>query len=831
MRFYTNVQQYGNRLLVRGTNNGKTVQEKVEYKPTLWVPSRNSESTHQSLFGKPLESIKFESINEAKDYIKRYGDVDGFEIYGNTAFVYQYITEMFPGDIEFDIHQVRIFSLDIECTAEHGFPDVRSAVEEILLITLEDYASKKIVTFGARPGTAVKENHTYIQCKNERDLLKKFMEFWTAEHPHIITGWNIEFFDIPYLTNRIRRVLGEEEAKDLSPWRIVNDREVEKMGKSQLAVEIMGVNSLDYIDLYRKFTYTAQESYKLDYIAKVELGQEKLSYDEYDSFRDFYTKDFQKFIEYNVIDTELVDQLEEKMKLIELILTMAYDAKCNITDVFSAVRLWDCILYNHLWNKNIVIHQRDTSKTARQIVGAYVKEPRPGQYDWVLSFDATSLYPSIIMQYNMSPETLMPGSADITVEDLLEKNFHGTQELQEDRLCMASNGAQFSTQSEGIFPEIVKKFFDDRKKYKKQMLEAQNQYEITKQPYWKNQIAKFNNFQMARKIQMNSLYGAWANEYFRYYDARIAEGITMTGQYIIQVVGRALNTYLNKVSGTKDQDYSFYSDTDSCYVTMAGLVEKFFKDQPKAKIIKLLDKICEEKIGPVLDEACKDLADYTNAYEQKIFFKREVIADRGIWVAKKRYALNVWDSEGVTYAEPKLKVMGLEIVRSSTPEYVRDSLKEAVKICLTGSEADLQNYISKVEQDFRKLRPEQIAFPRGVNGLEKWGSSSTIYGKGTPMNVRAALLYNWHLKKLNLDKKYELIREGDKIKFLYLVVPNTIKENTIGFIGSMPREFDLDQYVDYDTMFQKAFIEPMNGIIQGIGWSATKKVSLEDLFA
>jgi len=828
MRFYTNIQQFGNKLLVRGINGGKIVQERVDFKPTLWVPSRNPTSSHYSLFGKPLESIRFDSINDAKDYVKKYGDVDGFEIYGNTNFAYQYITETFPGEIDFDIHQMRIFSLDIESTAEHGFPDVKNPIEEVLLITMQNYSTKQIVTFGARPAEPTQENHQYVQCKNEYDLFKKFLKFWTDDYPHIITGWNVEFFDIAYLVNRMRRVLGDELTNTLSPWNRINDREIEKMGKTQIIMELQGINTLDYLDLYKKFTYTAQESYKLDYIAKVELGKEKLSYDEYDSFRDFYTNDWQKFVEYNVVDTELVDQLEGKMKLIELILTMAYDAKCNISDVFSAVRTWDCILYNHLWNKNIVVHQRE-NKPARQIVGAYVKEPRPGQYDWVISFDATSLYPSIIMQYNLSPETLIPGQTDVTVDALLDRTPN-LDHLKTNKVCMTSNGAMFRTDKLGVFPEIVQKLFDDRKKYKKQMLEAQTQYELTKQPYHQNQIAKFNNFQMARKIQMNSLYGAWANEYFRFYDSKIAEGITMTGQYIIQVVGRELNAWLNKVCGTKDADYSFYSDTDSCYVTMSTLVNKFYKDQSKEKVLSILNKICEEKIEEVLNRACKGLADYTNAYEQKIFFKREVIADRGIWVAKKRYALNVLDSEGVTYAEPKLKVMGLEIVRSSTPEYVREKLKEAVKICLTKTELDLHAYISKVEAEYKNLSPEQIAFPRGVSGLEQYASSTSIYVKATPMHVRASLLYNWHLKKQGLEKRYEQIREGDKIKFLYLKTPNHIGENAIGFIGSIPREFGLEKFIDHETMFQKSFIEPLNTILSGINWSIKPQATLEDLF-
>ena len=829
MRFYTNVIQYGNKILVRGINNGKTVQDRVDFNPTLFVKSPKP-SQFKSIFGENLEKMDFEDINTAKDFVKRYKDVESFPLFGNTNYAYQYITRSFPGEIEFDITQIKIYSIDIETSAELGFPNVEDPMEEVLLITIQDYNSKQIVTFGKEHFTVSKDNHKYIRCKDEYELLKKFIEFIADDYPHIITGWNIEFFDIPYLCNRIRKVLGEDSMKNLSPWNVVNRREISRFKNIETVFDIMGIAVLDYLDLYKKFTYTAQESYKLDHIAKVELGKEKLDYGEYDSFRLFYKNNWQKFVEYNVVDTELVDQLEDKMKLIELILTMAYDAKCNYVDIFSAVRTWDCILWNHLWKKNIVVHQRDENRKGRQIEGAFVQEPIPGKYDWVVSFDATSLYPSIIMQYNLSPETLIPGGLDVSVNTLLKRD-HSLSTLEQEKLCMTANGYRFKTDKQGIFPEIVQKLFDDRQKYKKLMIAAQKKYEETKDKNYHKDIAKYNNFQMARKIQLNSLFGAWGNEFFRFYDDRIAEGITITGQYIIRTVGKALDEYLNKICGTNNHIYSFYSDTDACYITLDNLVQKFYKDQPPEKIVEILDKICSERIEKVINKACDELMSYTNAFERKVYFKREVIAERGIWVAKKRYALNVYNNEGVQYSEPKLKVMGLEIVRSSTPEPIREALREAVKLALTKTESHLQKFVRDFEKKFREYRPEEIAFPRGVNGVDKYTDRSSIYKQGTPMHVRGTLLYNHYLKELKLDKKYELIREGDKIKFLYLKEPNTIGENCIAFISSIPEEFNLKKYADYDIMFEKAFLEPMTTILSGVGWSAKPKATLEGLFA
>ena len=832
-KFYTNVQQYGNRILVREVSNNKKYTNKVEFKPTLFVKSQK-ESKFKSLFEDNLEPIKFLDINDAKKFVKDYSEVENFPIFGNTSYAYQYITENYAGDIDYDLTQLKIFTIDIETASENGFPSVDSAIEEVLLITLQDYVTKDIVTFGSRKFDTSKiehianpEKYTYIQCKDERELLKEFINYWSFNAPDVVTGWNIQLFDIPYLVNRIVRVLSQPEANQLSPWRILGNRSVEIGEREYQTYDIYGVSILDYLDLYKKFTYTTQENYKLDHIAAVELGRKKLE-TEYETFREFYANDWHHFVEYNVVDVELVDALEDKMKLIELIMTMAYDAKCNFNDVFSAVRTWDCILYNHLWNKNIIVHQRD-GRPGRKIEGAYVMEPKPGKYDWVVSFDATSLYPSIIMQYNMSPETLVGTTLDSSVDKLL-KHTLDTDIIKERNIAMGANGYCFDRTKTGLFPEVVDKIFSERQFYKKKMIEAKKEYEKTKDANILKLISKYDNIQMARKIQLNSLYGAWANKYFRFYDDRIAEGITMTGQYIIQYVGHAIDDYLNKVCGTTDVQYTFYSDTDSCYVSLDNVVKKFMPNESPSKIIDMIDKISKDKLVPVMNKACERLADYTNAHVQKIEFKREVIADKGVWIAKKRYALNVHDSEGIRYKEPKLKVLGLEIVRSSTPAAVRQYLRDAVKIVLTGTEQSIQEFIGNVEEEFLRMPVENISFPRGANGLNKYSSSTHIYVKSTPIQVRAALLYNHHIKEKKLEKKYEYIKEGEKIKFVFLKEPNPIRENCIGYVGKLPKELDLHKYVDSDTMFKKSFLDPLNTILKCLGWNDKPKVSLDDLF-
>jgi DNA polymerase elongation subunit (family B) len=843
MKFYTCAHQYGSKVLVRGVHNGVRFTKRDDFSPTLFVKSKGGEETeYKSLYGDNLQPIDFEDNNAAKQFVQAYGQVDNFEIFGQTNYGYQYITKKYPGEIQWDISQLNIQTIDIETSSEHGFPDVQNPIEEILLITVKNLITRQIVTFGCKDFDdkceeieklrAQGNRFLYVKCDNERDLLETFLRFYSENYPDIITGWNCDLFDIAYLISRVERLFCTEEdntmKKKFSPWGLVRRKNVTIMGREHVSYEITGVAIIDYIDLYKKFTYTRRESYKLDYIGEVELGLKKMD-NPYETFREFYVKDWQKFVEYNVRDVEIVDALEHKMKLVELILTMAYDAKCNFNDVFSQVRTWDCIIYNHLHNQNIQIPQKKENR-GRSIEGAYVQQPKPGQYDWVVSFDATSLYPSIIMQYNQSPETFVQGEVkDTTVNGLLE-NRYDLSDLKDKDYTMTSNGYCYTREKQGKFPEIVQKFFDDRQRYKKLMIAAEKEYEKTKNPKLKNDISKYNNFQMARKIQLNSLFGAWGNEYFRYYDSRIAEGITMTGQFIIRKVGEALDEYLNKVVGTNGHNYSFYSDTDSCYISLDPLVRKYYGNLDRDKLIDVLDKICEEKITETINKSCDQLANYTNAFQKKIIFKREAIAERGLWVAKKRYALNVYDNEGVRYKDPKLKVMGLEIVRSSTPAPVRESLKEAVRLCLTTDEHTLQQFIDHTRALFNKMEPEQIAFPRSVNGLAKYTSRADIYAKGTPMHVRGALMYNHLLEKHNLTMKYEEIQEGEKIKFLYLKEPNTIRENCIAFIGKIPKELDIHRYVDYNTMFEKSFLEPIKQIIEGLGWETEKTATLEDLF-
>jgi DNA polymerase elongation subunit (family B) len=833
MRFYTNVQMVGDHFLVRGYENGKHFMTREKFYPTLFVPSKKN-TQYQTLNGEYVEAVQPGTVRECREFIKKYDGVEGFNISGNDRYIYQYISETYPEDeLKFDISKIKVTTIDIEVASENGFPDVESSAEEVLLITLQDYNTKQIRTWGLGKFNNQQSNVKYRSFTNEHDLLNDFINWWMIEEntPEVITGWNSELYDIPYLVRRIDRILGEKLMKRMSPWGLVTESETFISGRKHISYDIGGVSQLDYLNLYKKFTYKAQESYRLDYIAEVELGSKKLDHSEFDTFKDFYTKGWQKFVEYNIIDVELVDRLEDKMKLIELALTMAYDAKANYSDVFSQVRMWDTIIYNYLKKRNIVIPPNVRSDKDSKYAGAYVKEPIPGVYDWVVNFDLNSLYPHLIMQYNISPETLVEQRhPSVTVDKILNQEID-FEPYKEYAVC--ANGAMYRKDVRGFLPELMEKIYEDRTIYKKKMIAAKQDYEKKKTKELEKEIARCNNIQMARKIQLNSAYGAIGNQYFRYFKLANAEAITLSGQVSIRWIEEKINKYLNKILKTNDVDYVIASDTDSIYLNMGPLVETVYKGREKTteSVVSFLDKVAKVELEKYIESCYQELAEYVNAYDQKMQMKRENIADRGIWTAKKRYILNVWDSEGVRYEEPKLKMMGIEAVKSSTPAPCRQMIKDGLKLMMSGTEEQVIEFIDKCRSEFKKLPPEQIAFPRTASDVRKYRSHSDIYMKGTPIHIRGALLFNHYIGEKNLTNKYSLIGNGEKVKFIYLKKPNIIQENIISFIQDFPSELGLDKYIDYELQFEKSFLEPLKSILDAIGWNVEKTVNLELFFS
>jgi len=819
MSFYTHVYMRSDKIYLRGYDKGLRIKETINYNPYLFIAKQNGK--YKTLDGKPVEKMMFDSIRDAREFVSRYEEVSNMEIYGLTNFQYLYIFDTFKGDIDYDPRLVTVGTLDIECAADEGFPDISKADKPITAITIRSRGRNYV--FGCGDFVTEDPNTHYVKCNDEHHLIQQFISCWRALDLDIVTGWNIEFFDIPYIVNRIISLFGEKEAKKLSPWGILDEKIVEFKGKQNQSYTPAGISVLDYYQLYRKFTFGNQESYKLDYIAQTELGEKKLDYSEYGSLLELYKNNFQKFIEYNILDCVLVERLDDKLKFIEQVMALAYDAKVNYNDTMTTVRPWDIIIHNYLLDQGIVIPQFKKQPDFEELVGGHVKEPKVGLSKWVVSFDLNSLYPHLIMQYNISPETFVTRLPNFDKIDILLNGNWSTNCPH----AIAANGCVYRKDKQGFLPQLMEKMYNDRVVYKKKMIEAKQSYEKTKSKEDEKLIARFHNMQMAKKIQLNSAYGALGNQYFRWFNFNHAEAITTSGQLSIRWIEKKINIFFNKVCRTNGVDYVIASDTDSIYVTFEKLIPE---GSNELEAVKLIDSFCEKKIQPYIDSCYDELAGMMNAYQQKMQMKRETIANKGIWRKKKMYILNAWNVEGVQYDKPKLKMSGIEAVRSSTPNACRESIKTALSIIMNEDEEALHRFVESFRIKFKTLPFSDIAFPRGIKGLKKYKDDRIVYKSGTPIQVKAALLFNRLLWVKDL-KNIPPIMDGDKIKFVYLKVPNPINESVIATPDYLPPEFNLDKYIDYDTQFNKSFIEPLRSITEVIGWEVEKRSTLEDFFS
>lgn len=832
--FYTSVNRYGNKLLLRGYDSGHPIKERIAFKPSLFVPNETGRKW-KSLKDEPLEELVFDSMREAKEFLQTTDGVKNLKIHGNANYIAQFIQQKYSGKIPFARNKINVTSIDIEVASDDGFPEPEFAAHEVISIALKSSIDDTYYIWGMGDFDISTSIHTslkleYVKCHDESDLLRRFISHWSSPRhiPDVITGWNTKFFDMPYLVNRINQVLTETYSKRLSPWGLVDSREVTIMGRASQFYEIVGIQQLDYLDLYKKFTYTQQESYKLDHIAHVELSERKISYDEYGSLHSLYKNDYQKFIDYNIKDVELIERFEDKMGLITLCMTIAYKAGVNYVEAFGTTGIWDTFIYRTLDDQNIAVPPKVIEAKA-EYPGGYVKAPMVGKHNWVVSFDLNSLYPHLIMQYNMSPETVLDQrTAGIDVDFCLNHKPNHTTDT-----AMAANGSHYSKGKRGVIPSIIDELYSERKIIKTDMLKAEQESQKDKSFRLVKKISNLNNQQMAIKILMNSLYGALGNRFFRYYDLRVAEGITLSGQLSIRWAEKATNNFMNMIVGTEGIDYVIAIDTDSLYVNFEPLVSKF--NLPKDKIVSLIDKMCAEQFVPMMAKSYQTLSDNMNSYENKMVMDREVIADIGIWTAKKRYILNVHNSEGVQYEEPKLKIMGIEAVKSSTPAICRDALKALFKVIVIKDEVDVQEAIAQFKEYFYSRPAHEVAFPRGVSDITKWVDVYKEYGglyiKGTPIHVRGTIVYNDAIIRNQLRKKYTLVKNGEKIKFVYLKTPNPVKENVIAFPDYLPEELGMSEYIDYPLQFQKTFLDPITPILDAIGWDVEPKATLESFFS
>lgn len=837
MKFYTSVYRHRNQLLVRGFKDGKRTTTKVPYHPYLFIPAKPGEVTkYKSLQGTYLNQMRFDSMSEARNFVKEYEGIENFNVYGSTDWEALYIYNSYDQVIDFDPKVINVGYIDIETDKQVGGIDPTNPTAVITAITLRK--NGKNVVFGYKDFKPLDENTVYNKCDNEAQLLYAFLRVWEDFDLDVISGWHIEFFDIPYIVNRIKMLLGDEVAERLSPWGMLEEKTIQIRGRENQSFVPVGIAILDYMHLYKKFSYKNSEDWKLNTIAHTELKEKKVDYTEYSDLFELYEKDHQKFIEYNIHDVVLVDRLEQKMGFIEQVFYLAYDAKVNYNDTLAVVRQWDVMIHNYLMDQGIVVPPKDVKHMDRPLDGGYVKEVIPGMYKWVTSFDFDSLYPHLIMLLNIGPDTYMGKWSSIgwSVDSALAGKL-SLIDLPHDRkdIAVGANLTMYRKDFQSFLSKLMKTKYDDRVLFKNLMKDAKKQLKAAKTPEEiedaEKLVAKYNNLQMARKIQLNSAYGALGNQWFRWFDLNHAEAITHTGQLAIQWVARDVNAYLNKILKSDNVDYVVASDTDSLYVTLDALVSRIFdEDADRIKVAEFVDKVCKEKINDVIRKSCESLYEYLGAAMPALKMKRESIADKGMWVAKKLYILSLVDDEGTIYTDPYLKIMGIAAVKSSTPAIVRTAMKKTFEIMMHGGEQALQEYIQEFKTEFRKQPFEVVAFPRGVKNMNKYKDAARIYKSATPQHVRASLMYNKLIDDHKLTSDREKIYDGDKVKYGFLKRPNPSREDVIAVINELPPEFGLTSFIDYERQFTKAYLEPINDIISLIGWSTEKKATLSDWF-
>jgi DNA polymerase elongation subunit (family B) len=807
------------------------------------------DTVHESIDGIKLAPKKFDSISDARSFMDRMNRAPNFTLYGQHNWVNQFIHERYPNEIDYDDSLIKIGYIDIETDSETGFPNVMEADKEINAITL--IVNGECYCWGLKP-VNVPDGVKYFHFETEMELLQHFVRIWEQLKLDAISGWNSQGFDMAYIVRRLTRIFSMEKAKRLSVWGIVKPRLMKSYRGTDIEVfDIFGLIDLDYLPAFKKFRPPSlnPDDNRLDTIAHVVLGEKKLDYSEYGSLRKLYRENPQLFYEYNIKDTKLVQRMEDKLNIIKLMFNMAYSAKVNIQDCYRPTAVWDSIIYGYLFNKNKIPHiPKGYEASTGQFTGALVKEPPIGRYKWVQGFDLTSLYPSIFLQTNIGPDTIRD-SFDVDLNSLIDGKPHGYEQyLKDNNLSMSASGVTFTKDFTSFIVEIVQMFFDKRQMFKKKMLAAKKDLEAVKAKTHTHKtkqdeldikkhsgdVIKYDIYQQNTKILINAFYGASGNEGFRYFDLRIAESITKFGQVIIKTGERAINKYLNKITGL-DLDWIVASDTDSLIINLEPLIRHVkLMDRPNDKIVEFIVKFGTEKIQPVLDKAFRELGDKMNSFQHKLHMKQEKVCSDLVIMRKKRYLYYVLANEGVVYDEPKIEITGLEAVRTVVPEFCRNKLKEYYKLVLTGSEAEMQSFVDKVRDDFFHKKFDEIASPKGCKGLTKYGDSTLIYrhekGAAVPIHTRAALLYNHYLRKMNLDTQYETILEGEKIKFCYLKMPNPIGENVIAAPRMLPPEMGLDEYIDYETQFQKTFLAPIDAMNTVVGWEKETRTTLEGLF-
>jgi len=849
-----------NTIYHRYLENGSREEEYIEFKPFCGVIT-DKKSSIKTLYNKPLELRKFDNISEFKKWTRE--NEDYIDIYGNIRPEYMFLSSVYREEIPLQWDDMRIDNFDIEVVREDGFPDAQIADWPVTAITIQDVIKKTYTTFGFKNYVNHDQKRiNYIHCDDEKDLLKKYIAYCVERRPDILTGWNIVNFDIPYMVNRIKKVLGKSWANKISPIGKLRAREYKDTFENEInTYDILGTVIYDYMELYSKFQFEPRDGKSLEVIAQAELGKGKLDYKKGDnrSLTELYHNDFQTYIDYNIRDTELVGLIDDKRGYLRLAINMTYMAKCLFSDVFGTVGIWDAYLYNILLNKKILCPPRKTNIKS-SFPGGWVEKPHKGLNGWNMVFDIASSYPNSIISYNISTETIIEFSSlpkelqnladsirpfysqgestwlindKIYDVDWLEEN--AKELLEKYDLCMTPWGEFFRRNEIGFIPEVVDKIFKSRKKVKGEMKTID---------FSSNEYAALNAQQMAFKTLMNSLYGAMSNIWFRYFDIRMAGSITCAGQASVKGSSKYIQ---DNIKGMKN----FYTDTDSIFLDLQPFIDARFKNKEHTFVdehdfcMKLSTQLVEPKLTEFFDRLTKGLNTFTNT----LTMESEVLADAWISVEKKKYSMRIINDEGEEFfnretlelgkwnfdktefevGKVKLKTKGLSLIQSTTPQFSRSKLKQSLELIFQYRDQEvIKDKFKEWKDEFMTLPFEEISMPRGVTIFNKYVENPA----GAQAHVRSAIAFNKALIDLKLDKTFQKINQGDKIRYAYIEVPNIFGIEVMAVKDKMPELINNNIKVNWDIQWQKCFTSQLEKIFETIGWNISEDdVSLEDFFS
>lgn len=824
--------------LATWSETGERITVSRTYYPYLYIET-SGQHDEISLYNTKLKKKTFSSSKERRIFSEK---DENKRIYHNFTCSQQFLIDEFSSEIDnpdFVKHPLKIFYLDIETYSPDEFPEPSLAKAPVNMITIYDNLSEKFHSFGLGEYDS-HDNVIYHNCKTEIVLLERFLDFFQKDYPDIVTTWNGEVFDIPYLVNRIGRVLGDDQAKKLSPYNNIISKEIfTKFGKKAEKFYIEGIANLDYMNVYKKFCPVQRESYSLGSITSLELGESKIEYEE-SNLSSLADKNWKQFVDYNIQDVNLLVKLEEKLHYLNIIRSLSHVGLTNLETAMSTISIVaGAVAIQAKKNKKIIPtfpHKEDDGVT---IEGAFVSEPQRGFHDAVISFDANSLYPNLIRTCNMSPETKVGNLEKLDDKTILHhvngKKYTLTDEklkvlMEKENLAVTKIGTLFSQKETGLVPQIIEENYKKRvdikkelKKIKKELVNSEKNSKDYKQQKTRESI--LNNKQYALKILMNSIYGAFANNFFFLRDRDVARSITITGQSVIKKGSQIIEEFFVKNGIEKESleknSPMVYGDTDSCHVSVQRLLEKnniklLKKDKTlnsdAEKVIDNLEKYINEQITVW---AKKEL----NSSSPKIEFKRESICDVAIYIQKKRYVLHVIDEEGVSC--DKTKYTGIEVVRSTMTKQVKEFNKKIIETMIQTRDPSQTNIIlEKIYEDFQTKDENNLSFVVGIKNYEKYSELcnelSTV--KGMPVHVKAAYYYNYFLKKQSLIKKHETITSGDKIQYYYVQQPNQFAISVMAFKNRLPDEIKDLFPMDKEKQFEKLVLETMRKIFEPVGW-------------